>query len=341
MKNKIFNYDIDELTEFLIKNNFKKYNATQIFEWLYEHNETNFNNMTNLSKNLQDFLTKNFTTINLKIVKVEKSVDAYKFLFCLEDNNYIESVVMLHDYGKSVCISTQVGCNMGCTFCESGRLKKIRNLQTYEMLEQIYLIQKELNIKINSVVLMGIGEPFDNYDNVLKFVKLINNPKTLAIGARHITISTCGIVPKIKQFSEENLQVNLALSLHAPNNELRSKLMKINKVYPIEEVLKEIKNYINKTNRRVTIEYLLLKDVNDQERHALELAKLLKNLNVYVNLIPYNETSKINYNKSKKVQILKFYDILKKNNINVTIRREFGKEISAACGQLRSKEVNK
>ena len=340
MKN-IFEYSQYELEKYLEEYNFKKYNAKQIFEWIYKHKEINFENMTNLSKNLRDFLLKNFTTNNLKVIKKEKSPDTYKFLFKLEDNNYIESVVMLHDYGKSACISTQVGCNMGCSFCESGRLKKQRNLKTGEMIEQIFLIEKEMNIKITSVVLMGIGEPFDNYDNVMKFVRMINDPKIFEIGARHITISTCGIVPKIKEFSKENLQVNLALSLHAPNDELRSKLMKINKVYKINEVMDALKEYISLTNRRVTIEYLLLDNINDTTKHALELANLLQKMNVYVNLIPYNETSKIEYKKSKKVQILKFYDILKKNNINVTIRREFGKNISAACGQLRAKEVEK
>ena len=340
MKN-IFNYNLLELSTILEENGFKKFNALQIFEWIYKKRELDFNKMSNLSKNLRNFLIENFNTLNLTLVKKESSVDTYKFLFKLEDNQYIESVVMLHDYGKSVCISTQVGCNMGCSFCESGRLKKQRNLETYEMVEQIYLIEESLNTKITSVVLMGIGEPFDNYDNVMKFIRMINDPKAFEIGARHITVSTCGLIPKIKRFSHENIQVNLALSLHAPNDILRSKIMKINKVYALNDVIEAIKEYISITNRRVTIEYLLLKDINDSEKYALELAKLLKGMNVYVNLIPYNETSKIDYKKSKKVQILKFYDILKKNNINVTIRKEFGKNISAACGQLRAKEVEK
>lgn len=340
MKN-IFNYNLLELSTILEENGFKKFNALQIFEWIYKKRELDFNKMSNLSKNLRNFLIENFNTLNLTLVKKESSVDTYKFLFKLEDNQYIESVVMLHDYGKSVCISTQVGCNMGCSFCESGRLKKQRNLETYEMVEQIYLIEESLNTKITSVVLMGIGEPFDNYDNVMKFIRMINDPKAFEIGARHITVSTCGLIPKIKRFSHENIQVNLALSLHAPNDILRSKIMKINKVYALNDVIEAIKEYISITNRRVTIEYLLLKDINDSEKYALEIAKLLKGMNVYVNLIPYNETSKIDYKKSKKVQILKFYDILKKNNINVTIRKEFGKNISAACGQLRAKEVEK
>ncbi len=336
-----FDFTFLEFIDYLEKNGYKKYNALQIFDWIYKKRENNFDNMSNLSKNLRFFLKNNLKLNSLKILKYEKSIDTYKFLFQLDDKEYIESVLMIHNYGKSVCISTQVGCNMGCSFCESGKLKKRRNLNFYEMNEQLFLIEITLNIKINSVVLMGIGEPFDNYENVLKFIKHINDSKTFEIGARHITVSTCGIVPKIIQFSNEEIQANLAISLHASNDTLRNKLMKINKVYSIKEIMDSLKYYIKKTNRRVTIEYLLLCNINDYDYNAFELANLLKGLNVYVNLIPYNETSKSIYQKSKKVQILKFYDILKKNNINVTIRKEFGKEISAACGQLRSKEVDK
>ena len=244
---------------------------------------------------------------------------------------------MYHDYGLSVCISSQVGCNMGCKFCESGRLKKVRNLETYEMVEQIILIEKDIASKINSVVVMGIGEPFDNYDNLINLIKIINHAKGLAIGARHITISTCGIVPKIEEYSNLDLQVNLALSLHAPNDLIRDKIMPINKVYNISKVIEALRKYIAKTNRRVTIEYVMLNMVNDSKDNALELAKLLKGMNVYVNLIPYNETKNIDFMKSTRIK--KFKDTLIDNGINVTIRREFGGNISAACGQLRSKEV--
>lgn len=244
---------------------------------------------------------------------------------------------MHHDYGYSLCISTEVGCNMGCLFCESGRLKKVRNLEVSEMVLQILQIEKLKNVRISHVVLMGIGEPFDNYDNVIDFVKVINDPKGIDLGARHITISTCGLVPKIKEFMELNTQVNLAVSLHAPNNYLRDKIMPINKAYKIEELMEAIKAYIKKTNRRVTFEYIMLKDLNDTKDCALELAKLLKGINCYVNLIPYNRTSAHDkFGKSDKETILKFYDTLKKNNINVTIRREFGSKVMAACGQLRA-----
>jgi 23S rRNA (adenine2503-C2)-methyltransferase len=243
---------------------------------------------------------------------------------------------MEHDYGLSVCVSSQVGCNMGCAFCESGRLKKVRNLETYEIIEQLLLIEKYVQKRIDSVVMMGIGEPFDNYDNIISFIRIINDPKGLAIGARHITVSTCGLVPKIKEFSNLDLQVNLALSLHAPNNELRNKLMPVNKAYSIDEVIDTIKEYIAKTNRRVTIEYVMLNMVNDGEDCAIELAKLLKGMNVYVNLIPYNETKNFGFTKSSKERIDRFFDKLKELGINVTIRREFGGNIKAACGQLRS-----
>ena len=256
----------------------------------------------------------------------------------LYDNNFIEAVVMIHDYGNSVCVSSEVGCNMACAFCESGRRKKVRNLETYEMVEQIILIEKDLGKRISSVVVMGIGEPFDNYDNVLNFLKIINDPKSLAIGARHITVSTCGLVPKILEFAKEPYQFNLALSLHAPNDEIRNMLMPVNKAYNISKVMDAISTYYEQTNRRVTIEYVMLKGVNDSVNCALELANLLKGKNVYVNLIPYNETSHIEFKKTEHDDVLKFGKTLQDHGITVTIRKEFGGKISAACGQLRSKE---
>ena len=225
---------------------------------------------------------------------------------------------------------------MGCKFCESGRLKKVRNLETSEMVRQILAVEKESKMRISHIVLMGIGEPFDNYDNVISFIDIVNTPKGIDIGSRHITVSTCGIVPKIDEFSKYEKQVNLAISLHAPNNKIRDSIMNINKAYKIEEVISAVKRYIANTNRRVTFEYIMLKDVNDSIECAKELGNLLKGINCYVNLIPYNETSHIEYKKSSKEQILKFYDTLKKNNINVTVRREFGSKVNAACGQLRS-----
>ena len=294
--------------------------------------------MTNLSKDLISKLKENISFDIIKIKTKQESDLTNKYLFELTDGNFIEAVLMRHDYGLSICVSSEVGCNMGCKFCESGRLKKVRNLHSYEIVQQIMLIQNDLNERIDSVVIMGIGEPFDNYDNIIRFIKIINNPFGLAIGARHITVSTCGLVPKIKEFMNLPLQVNLAISLHAPNNELRNKIMPVNKAYPLEELIPCLKEYIEKTNRRITIEYVMLKEVNDSLACADELATLLKGMNAYVNLIPYNETSHIEFLKSSKDQIRSFYDYLKKKGINVTVRKEFGSNIDAACGQLRAKE---
>lgn len=332
----IYNYSLDKLENVLVTANFKKYNASQIYDWLYKKRVTSFNEMTNLKKELINYLSSNFCIDSLKILKVEEEIDVKKFLFELKDESKIEAVLMYQEYGISLCISTQVGCNMGCAFCESGRLKKVRNLETYEMVSQILLVESYIDKKITHLVLMGIGEPFDNYDNVITFIDIINNHKGIELGSRHITISTCGIIPKIEQFMNLGKQVNLAVSLHAPNNEIRNQIMNINKVYNIESLMKTIKKYIEVTNRRVTFEYIMLKNINDREETAIELSKLLKGINCYVNLIPYNETSHINLTKSDKNAILKFYDILKKNKINVTIRKEFGSSVSAACGQLRS-----
>ena len=333
----IYDFTREKLEEFFIGQNEKKFKATQVYEWLYKKRISSFEEMQNISKTTIQLLKENFSIDELNLLTSQSDVDVDKYLFELKDQNKIEAVFMHHDYGYSLCISTEVGCNMGCLFCESGRLKKVRNLEVSEMVLQILQIEKLKNVRISHVVLMGIGEPFDNYDNVIDFVKVINDPKGIDLGARHITISTCGLVPKIKEFMELNTQVNLAVSLHAPNNYLRDKIMPINKAYKIEELMEAIKAYIKKTNRRVTFEYIMLKDLNDTKDCALELAKLLKGINCYVNLIPYNRTSAHDkFGKSDKETILKFYDTLKKNNINVTIRREFGSKVMAACGQLRA-----
>ncbi len=333
----LLDLNILDLENYLESIGEKKYKAVQIFEWLYIHKERNIDNFSNIKKELRDKLKSDFNLDSISIKKVEVGNLVKKYLFELVDGNHIEAVLMEHDYGKSVCVSSQVGCNMGCKFCESGRLKKVRNLSTYEMVEQIILIEDDIKDKVDSVVIMGIGEPFDNYDNVINFIKIINHPKGLGIGARHITVSTCGIVPKIEEFSNLDLQVNLALSLHAPTDEIRNKIMPINKVYNISKVMKAIKEYIDKTNRRLTIEYVMLNMVNDKKEDAIKLARLLKGMNVYVNLIPYNETNNIDFKKSKNIE--EFKNTLLKEGINVTVRREFGGNISAACGQLRSKEV--
>lgn len=334
--NNIFGYTKEMLEDYFIKMGEKKFKATQVFEWLYIHNEYNIANFSNIKKEVLAKMQEDFNTDFIKIEQVLEGKDVKKFLFRLLDGEKIEAVLMEHDYGLSVCVSSQVGCNMGCKFCESGRLKKVRNLETYEIVEQILLIQKYINKRINSIVMMGIGEPFDNYNNIINFIKIVNDQKGLAIGSRHITVSTCGLIPKIKEFSNLELQVNLAISLHGATNEVRNKIMPVNKVYNIEALIDTIKEYIAKTNRRVTIEYVMLNMINDTENDAINLANLLKGLNVYVNLIPYNETKNIGFKKSSKDRIDKFFNILNSRKINVTVRREFGGNIKAACGQLRS-----
>ena len=305
----IYDLTIKELEDYFISINEKKFRAVQVYEALYKRRIKSFDDMTNISKEVREKLKQVFSFYKIK---------------------------MFHDYGTSICVSSQVGCNMTCAFCESGRLKKVRNLLAYEIVQQILQIEEDINKRITHVVLMGIGEPFDNYDNVLRFVKIINCGKGIDIGSRHITISTCGVIPGIKKFMNEEGQVNLAISLHAPNNTLRSRIMPINKAYPLNELMETIKEYINKTNRRVTFEYIMLDNVNDSEENAKELAILLKGINCYVNLIPYNETENIEFKRTKEWKIMKFYDILKKNKINVTIRKEFGGSVDAACGQLRA-----
>lgn len=336
--NNIYGLTMEEMEEYFISLGSKKFHADQLFSWLYEKRIDSYDSITNIKKELLEEVSKKYSIDKLKVVSIEKDVDVCKYLFELYDGEHIEAVLMKHDYGNSICVSSQVGCNMGCRFCESGRRKRVRNLEAYEMVLQILMIEEELGKRISHVVVMGIGEPFDNYDNLVKFLKIINNPKGLAIGARHITVSTCGIVPKIKEFSNLGLQFNLAISLHAPNDEIRNKIMPISKVYPLNELIAVLKEYYNNTSRRITFEYVLLDGINDSLENALELSKLVKGLNCYINLIPYNETNNLNFKRSSTIQIMKFYDILKQNNVNVTIRKEFGRNISAACGQLRSKK---
>ncbi len=333
----IFNYTKKDLENYFINLNEKSFKATQVFEWVYRKRVFNTEGFLNMNSKIKKQISEDFTFDFIKVRKVEEDTTVSKFLFELFDGEFIEAVLMRHNYGLSVCVSSQVGCNMGCKFCESGKLKKVRNLEVYEMVEQILLIENHIKEKINSIVIMGIGEPFDNFENVTKFLTICNEPKGLEIGARHMTVSTCGVVPKIIEFSEFPLQVNLAISLHASNNELRNTLMPINKVYDLEKLIGALKMYIERTKRRVTIEYVLLKNINDTSKNAHELSRLLKGINVYVNLIYYNETS-AGFKSSEEEVAQKFCEILKLNNIDVTIRKKFGNKITAACGQLRSSE---
>lgn len=330
----IFDLTLSELETFLTNSGFKKFNATQVYEGIYKKRVTSFDNISNISNSLKEFLKENFNLKYLNIVDKLTSEDTNKYLLEIKDS-FVECVLMKHDYGNSLCISTEVGCNMACAFCESGKLKKVRGLSVSEIVLQLLTIEREENIRITNVVYMGIGEPFDNYDNVMKSVDILTSNKGIDLGSRKITISTCGLVPKIKEFSLEKGQVNLAISLHASNDELRNKLMPINKVYPISELIKGIDYYIEKTNRKVTIEYILLDGINDSIENALELVKLFKGKLVYINLIPYNSTSS-EFRRSSSDNINKFFDVLVKNGLNVQKRREMGKNIKGACGQLRA-----
>ena len=336
----IYNYTLDMLKNYMIDLGEKPFRSSQIIEWLYRFKIKSFDEMTNIKKDIIEVLKSNFNLDRLNLVARQKSSDGtIKFLFELKDKNLIETVLMTNEYGYSLCVTTEVGCNMGCEFCASGMKKKLRNLETSEIVLQILTVSELENIRISHVVVMGIGEPFDNYDNVLNFIRIINEPKGLEIGARHITVSTCGLIPKIYEYADFEIQSNLAISLHAPNNEVRNKIMPINKTYDINKLIEAIKYYIDKTNRRVTIEYILLKNLNDTKELANELADLLHGLNVYVNLIPYNEVLEKPYKRSEKSDMVNFFDVLKKRHINVQLRREQGLDIDAACGQLRSKHT--
>lgn len=341
-KTSIYSLELHELKEWLANNDEKPFRAEQIYDWLYKKRISSFEDMSNLSKGLRDKLSENFQITTLKtVIKQSSSDGTIKFLFELHDGYSIETVLMRHDYGNSVCVTTQVGCRIGCTFCAStlGGLK--RHLEAGEIVAQVVTVQQaldETDERVSSVVIMGIGEPFDNYDNMMSFLKIINHDKGLTIGARHITVSTSGIVPKIYQFADENMQINFAISLHAPNTELRSRLMPINRAYKLDDLMKSVRYYIDKTGRRISFEYGLFGGVNDSVEHAEELASLLKGLKCHVNLIPVNYVPERDYVRTPKDKIFAFEKTLKNRGINVTIRREQGHDIDAACGQLRAKE---
>ena len=341
----IYSWTLNQLQTIVENLGFKKYNGEQILRWLYQHRVESFDDMTNLSISLRETLKKSFKITLPTIIQKQVSNDGtIKFLLELSDHNRIETVIMRYTYGNAICVSSQVGCNMGCSFCASGLLKKKRDLEVHEMVGQVLIAQKELDAtqeRVSHVVVMGIGEPFDNYNNVMNFIYVINEAKGLAIGARHISVSTSGLIPKIKTLSEEKLQINLAVSLHAPNDIIRNKIMKVNHVYPMQELKEALIEYEKKTNRRVTFEYLLLDGINDSTENALELANYLKGTCCYVNLIPYNRVSENSYQRSHEKNINNFYNVLKNQKINVTIRREFGNDIEAACGQLRAKSEGK
>ncbi|MGX7068465.1 23S rRNA (adenine(2503)-C(2))-methyltransferase RlmN [Gemella bergeri] len=341
-KMSIYSLRLDQLEDYFLSIGEKKFRAKQVFDWLYKKRVTDFSLMKNLPKNLQEKLNEEFQITTLKtIIKQESTDGTMKFLFELQDKFTIESVLMKNKYGNSLCVTTQVGCRIGCTFCAStlGGLK--RNLEAGEIVSQVLKVQKELDKRgerISSIVIMGIGEPFENYSEMMDFIKIINSNESFNIGARHITVSTSGIVPKIYDFANENIQINFAVSLHAPTNELRSKIMPVNRAYSIDKLMEALKYYQKTTNRRITFEYGLMGKVNDQKEHAEKLSKIIRELNCHVNLIPINYVPERNYVRTSKNDIFAFEKVLKKNKVNVTIRRTQGDDIDAACGQLRAKE---
>lgn len=336
----ILSFELEELEKYLVDNGFKKFNARQIFEWVYKKQVRDFSEMSNLSKKLRAFLEDNMYVSSFKDFFVQTASDGTKkFLFTLSDDNIIETVLMRHNYGNSVCVTTQLGCNIGCTFCASGLQKKKRDLTASEIVGQILEVEQQIKERVSHVVVMGIGEPFDNYNQTMKFINIINNPYGLEIGARHITVSTSGIVPKIKEFAKQSKQVNLAISLHAPNDALRSKLMRINNTYSLAQLMDAVNYYIDQTNRRVTFEYILLDHVNDELSHADELSDLLRGINSYVNLIRYNKVDEFSYEGSNEARASNFHQRLLKRGITATLRKEKGGDIDAACGQLRSKKI--
>ena len=340
--NSIYSYSLEELTKIMLAMGQSAYRSKQIFSWLYKKRVKSFDEMNDISLSFREELKKNFDFFLPTIDVMEKSKDGtIKCLFKLRDGERVEGVLMHYVYGYSVCVSSQVGCNMSCAFCASGLLKKKRNLTPDEMLGQVLAFDEILRKDGNHVthcVVMGTGEPFDNYDNVLSFIRILNSPFDLDIGARHITVSTCGVVPSILRFGKEGLQVNLAISLHAPTNELRDKLMPINKAYPLEKLIPAIIQYGNDSNgRRVTFEYILIKGVNDSIEDAKKLERLIRPTFSYVNLIPYNPVVENGYERADDESVTLFHNYLLSKKVKSTIRKEFGSDIDAACGQLRAK----
>lgn len=344
MKENIKNFDLDELKEKLKEISEKSFRAEQIFKWLYQEKVNTFNDMTNLSLELRKKLDEKYNIGNFKIIKKLESIDGTKkYLFDVQDEkgNLIESVLMKYHHGYTVCVSSQIGCRMGCKFCASTGIPFARNLETGEIVEQILAIEKDSNIKVSNIVFMGIGEPFDNFENVMNAINILNNPKGLNIGARHISISTSGIVPKIYELADKKIQCTLSVSLHSSNDKTRSEMMPINNLYPIDELMKACKYYVEKTNKRISFEYALAKDNNDNLEDAKQLVKLLRGMLSHVNLIPINKIEDGKYIKSTNENIIKFRDYLNDHGIVATIRRELGSDISAACGQLRKQNLKR
>ncbi len=341
----LYEFNYEQIQEYALMNGWKKFRGHQIFQWLYRKRIIDIDEMSDLSKEIREQLKTEFIISPLTLRDIQISADGTtKFLFALTDGALIESVLMIFDYGNSVCVTTQAGCNMGCAFCASGLTKKQRNLTAGEIVAQIMYVQRyldERSQRLSHVVVMGSGEPFDNYEATMNALATVNHDRGLGIGARHITISTCGIVPRIYEFAGEHTQYNLAISLHAPNDELRDRLMPINRKYPLKELFQAIHAYCDENNRRLTFEYILLKGVNDSKVCAKQLADLIRGLNAYVNLIPYNAVDEKGFQGVHHEEAMVFYDALMKYGVRCTIRKEHGGDIDAACGQLRVKHLQK
>jgi 23S rRNA (adenine2503-C2)-methyltransferase len=339
MKN-IKDYNLEELKQEFIELGEKPFRAEQVFKWVHEANVTSFDEMTNLSLELREKLKQNYTMCIYNILRKQEASDGTKkYLFDVLDGNAIETVLMQYHHGYSICVSSQIGCKMGCKFCASTGINFIRSLSSGEIVEQILAVQRDTGVKVSNVVFMGIGEPLDNFDNVINAIRILNNPKGLNIGARHISVSTSGLVPKIYDLANENIQCTLSISLHATTDEKRSSMMPVNNSYNIETLLKACKDYIAKTNRRISFEYALAKDNNDNLDDAKRLVTLLRGMNCHVNLIPINKIENGKFTKSTTESIIKFRDYLNDHGIVATIRRELGSDIDAACGQLRRKNL--
>ena len=337
----LYGLTLDQLTSLMLEEGQTKFRAKQLFTWIYEKGVTDFDEMSDISKAFREVLKEKYCLEKPTIfVKQVASDGTIKLLLEMKDGAKVETVLMRYNYGNVACVSSQVGCNMGCKFCASGLLKRQRNLEAHEMVGEILVLNdllKEKNERVSHIVVMGTGEPFDNYDNVMSFIRIVNDQKALAIGARHITVSTCGLPDKIIKYGQEGLQINLAISLHAPNNELRNKIMPVNKAYPLEVLIPAVKKYIELADRRVTYEYIMLKDVNDSLEHARQLVELIKPTYAYVNLIPYNSVDENGFKRADNERVHAFMDYLMKHGVTTTVRKEFGSDIDAACGQLRAK----
>lgn len=338
----LYGQEIRKLESLMLERGQKKFRATQLYTWIYEKKVKTFDEMSDISKVFREELNRDFCLNLPKIYKKQESKDGtIKLLLELEDGNKVETALMPYNYGNAICVSSQVGCNMACAFCASGLLKKKRNLEVHEIVGQVLVMNELLSQKgehVSHIVVMGTGEPFDNYDNVMDFIRIVNHPKSLAIGARHISVSTCGLVPGIRKYANEGLQTNLAISLHAPNDEIRNKIMPVSKAYKMSDLMDAVHFYEQTAGRRVTFEYIMLKDVNDSLECAKELVELIKGTLAYVNLIPYNPVGENSFKRSDDKTVHEFFSYLMKHGVNTTVRKEFGNDIDAACGQLRAKE---